>query len=46
VEFATAWNAFGVDVTIVELDDRLLPLEDRDVSREMERQFPSGAASP
>jgi dihydrolipoamide dehydrogenase len=25
MEFATAWNAFGVDVTIVELEDRLLP---------------------
>ncbi len=39
MEFATAWNAFGVDVTIVELEDRLLPLEDADVSREMGKQY-------
>ncbi|MFT6804373.1 MAG: dihydrolipoamide dehydrogenase [Nitriliruptoraceae bacterium] len=39
MEFATAWNAFGVDVTIVELEDRLLPLEDADVSKEMGKQY-------
>ena len=39
MEFATAWNAFGVDVTIVELEDRLLPLEDKDTSREMAKQY-------
>jgi dihydrolipoamide dehydrogenase len=39
MEFATAWNAFGVEVTIVELEDRLLPLEDADVSKEMEKQY-------
>lgn len=39
MEFATAWNAFGVDVTVVELEDRLLPLEDKDVSREMAKQY-------
>jgi dihydrolipoamide dehydrogenase len=39
MEFATAWAAFGVDVTIVELEDRLLPLEDADVSKEMGRQY-------
>jgi dihydrolipoamide dehydrogenase len=39
MEFATAWNAFGVDVTIVELEDRLLPLEDADSSKEIGRAF-------
>ena len=39
MEFATAWSAFGVDVTIVELADRLLPLEDADSSKEIERAF-------
>ena len=39
VEFATAWSAFGVDVTIVELEDRLIPLEDADMSKELARAF-------
>jgi dihydrolipoamide dehydrogenase len=39
MEFATAWSAFGVDVTIVELEDRLLPLEDADSSKEVQRAF-------
>jgi dihydrolipoamide dehydrogenase len=39
MEFATAWNAFGVEVTIVELEDRLLPLEDADSSKEIGRAF-------
>jgi dihydrolipoamide dehydrogenase len=39
MEFATAWAAFGVEVTIVELEDRLLPLEDTDSSKEIQRQF-------
>jgi dihydrolipoamide dehydrogenase len=39
MEFATAWNAFGVEVTIVEMEDRLLPLEDADSSKEIGRAF-------
>jgi dihydrolipoamide dehydrogenase len=39
MEFATAWSAFDVEVTIVELADRLLPLEDVDSSKEIERAF-------
>jgi dihydrolipoamide dehydrogenase len=39
MEFATAWNAFGVEVTVVELEDRLLPLEDVDSSKEIGRAF-------
>jgi dihydrolipoamide dehydrogenase len=39
MEFATAWSAFGVEVTVIELADRLLPLEDADSSKEIERAF-------
>jgi dihydrolipoamide dehydrogenase len=39
MEFATAWDAFGVEVTVVELLDRLLPLEDADSSKQMARAF-------
>lgn len=39
MEFATAWSAFGTEVTIVELEDRLLPLEDADSSKEIGRAF-------
>ncbi|MEX1178125.1 MAG: dihydrolipoyl dehydrogenase [Nitriliruptor sp.] len=39
MEFATAWHAFGVEVTVVELEDRLLPLEDADSSKEIGRAF-------
>lgn len=39
MEFATAWAAFGVEVTLIELEDRLLPLEDADVSKEMARAY-------
>ena len=39
MEFATAWHAFGVEVTVVELLDRLLPLEDEDSSKEIARAF-------
>ena len=33
VEFATVWSAYGVDVTIVEMLPRLVPLEDEEVSK-------------
>jgi dihydrolipoamide dehydrogenase len=39
VEFATVWNAYGVDVTIVEMLDHLLPLEDESVSKEIEKAY-------
>lgn len=35
VEFATIWNSYGVDVTIVEMMPRVLPLEDQEVSLEL-----------
>lgn len=39
VEFATVWNSYGVDVTIVEMLPRLVPLEDEEVSTELTRAF-------
>lgn len=39
VEWASMMNDFGVDVTILEYEKRLLPQEDADVSRELERLF-------
>jgi len=39
VEWASMLSDFGVDVTIVELDKRLVSLEDADISKELERLF-------
>ncbi len=39
VEFASVWRSFGADVTIVEALPHLLPLEDEDLSKQLERQF-------
>jgi len=39
VEFATVWNSYGVDVTIVEMLPRLVPLEDEEVSAELAKAF-------
>ncbi len=39
VEFATVWNAYGVDVTIVEMLPRIVPLEDEEVSTELAKAF-------
>ncbi|HSR21837.1 MAG TPA: dihydrolipoyl dehydrogenase [Anaerolineales bacterium] len=39
VEFATIWSSYGVDVTIVEMLPRLVPLEDEEVSKELEKAF-------
>jgi dihydrolipoamide dehydrogenase len=38
-EFADVFSAFGTQVTIVEVADRLLPLEDNDVSAELAKSF-------
>jgi dihydrolipoamide dehydrogenase len=38
-EFASAWKSFGVDVTIVEALPRLLPPEDEQCSKGLERAF-------
>ncbi|HHP7236945.1 dihydrolipoyl dehydrogenase [Longibacter sp.] len=39
VEFGYFYNHMGTDVTIVEVQDRIVPNEDRDVSKELERSF-------
>jgi dihydrolipoamide dehydrogenase len=39
VEFASVWRSFGVEVTIVEALPRLVPSEDKDVSKAVERSF-------
>lgn len=39
VEFAYFFNAFGSKVTIVEMMDRILPIEDEEVSKELERHY-------
>jgi dihydrolipoamide dehydrogenase len=38
-EFASAWKSFGVDVTIIEALPRLLPPEDEQSSKALERAF-------
>ena len=39
VEFAYFYRAYGAEVTIVELLDHMLPLEDDEISRQLERSF-------
>ena len=39
VEFAYVMRSFGVDVTIVEFLDRMVPTEDADVSKELSRHY-------
>ena len=39
LEFATVWRAYGVNVTVVEMLDHILPAEDEDAAVELARQF-------
>lgn len=39
VEFAYIYHHMGTKVTLVEVMDRLVPVEDRDVSKELERAY-------
>lgn len=39
VEFATIWNAYGSQVTLVEMLPRILPLEDEQISAELTKAF-------
>ena len=39
VEFASIFNSFGADVTIVELLPRAVPLEDEEISAALEKSF-------
>jgi dihydrolipoamide dehydrogenase len=38
-EFATVWNSYGVEVTLVEMLPRVAPLEDEEVSQELAKAF-------
>ncbi|GAP12083.1 dihydrolipoamide dehydrogenase [Bellilinea caldifistulae] len=39
VEFATIWNSYGTQVTLVEMLPRIVPLEDEEVSTELAKAF-------
>jgi len=39
VEFASVYSRFGAETTLVELLPRLVPLEDEEVSKELEKSF-------
>lgn len=39
VEFATVWNSYGVEVAIVEMLPRIVPLEDEEISKELDKEF-------
>jgi dihydrolipoamide dehydrogenase len=39
VEFASVWRSFGVDVTVIEALDHLVPNEDAAMSKALERAF-------
>ena len=45
VEFASIFNRFGSQVTLIELLPRIVPLEDEAVSAELERVVQEGARS-
>jgi dihydrolipoamide dehydrogenase len=39
VEFASIFHRFGAEVTVIEMLPRMAPLEDEDISKELERVF-------
>ena len=39
VEFAYFYNSMGVDVTIVEYMENIVPIEDKDISKQLQRSF-------
>ena len=39
IEFAHFYNAMGTEVTVVEFQDRIVPVEDEEVSKQLERSF-------
>ncbi|MBI9048019.1 MAG: dihydrolipoyl dehydrogenase [Anaerolineaceae bacterium] len=39
IEFSTIWSSYGTEITIVEMMDRILPLESADASKELARAF-------
>ena len=39
MEFAHVWSTYGAEVTVVEMLPRAVPLEDEEISKEVERAF-------
>jgi dihydrolipoamide dehydrogenase len=39
VEFATIWNSYGVDTTIIELLPRILPREEEEISKDLTKEL-------
>jgi dihydrolipoamide dehydrogenase len=39
IEFASFYNSFGVDVTVIEAQERILPVEDKEVSDLARKEF-------
>ncbi|EUJ46388.1 dihydrolipoamide dehydrogenase [Listeria riparia FSL S10-1204] len=39
MEWASMLHDFGVQVTVVEYSDRILPTEDKDISKELNRLY-------
>ena len=39
IEFAYFYNAMGTEVTVVEYQDRIVPVEDEEISKQLERNF-------
>jgi dihydrolipoamide dehydrogenase len=39
VEFAYFYHHMGTDVTVIEVEDRMVPNEDKDVSKELEKSY-------
>jgi dihydrolipoamide dehydrogenase len=39
IEFAYFYNAMGTEVTIIEFQDRIVPVEDEEISKQLERSF-------
>ena len=39
VEFAYFYNSMGTEVTVVEFIPNIVPVEDKDVSKQLERSF-------
>ena len=37
IEWASMLNDFGVEVTVIEYADRIIPTEDQDISKEMQK---------
>ena len=39
IEFAYFYNAMGTEVTLIEYQDRIVPIEDEEISKQLERSF-------